>query len=80
MQIDTGDLAVDLGSKTMNNTDYLIDWTREFDILADKCQASVIIKKGYLLSDGRGKLKVKLLPKRFDEAIRHCRQTRKTLP
>ena len=77
-ELDAGDIAVDLGYHTMKNNEHFTNWIREFEGLADRCQASVIIRKGYLLSDGRGKLKIKLLPKRFDEAVRHCRQTRKT--
>jgi len=77
-EIDGGDIAVDLGDQVMANNEHFSNWIREFEELASRCQASTIIKKGYLLSDGRGKLKTKLLPKRFDEAVRHCRQTRKT--
>ena len=76
--LDGGDIAVDLGNQVMENNEHFSNWIREFEELASRCQASTIIKKGYLLSDGRGKLKTKLLPKRFDEAVRHCRQTRKT--
>ena len=62
-QIDAGDIAVDLGDYTMKNNEHFSNWIREFEELTDRCQASITIKRGYLLSDGRGKLKIKLLPK-----------------
>ena len=60
------------------NNENFSNWIRQFEELTSRCQASTIIKKGYLLSDGKGKLRIKLLPKLFDEAMRHCRQTQKT--
>ena len=56
----------------MQNNKHFSNWIRQFEELTSRCQASTIIKKGYLLSDGRVKLKIKLLLRRFDEAIRDC--------
>ena len=77
-ELDAGDIAVDLGDNIMQNNEHFSNWIRQFEELTSRCQASTIVKKGYLLSDGRVKLKIKLLPRRFDEAIQRCRKTRKT--
>ena len=48
-ELDGGDIAVDLGDQTMANNEHFSNWIREFEELASRCQASTIIKKGFLL-------------------------------
>ena len=77
-ELDAGDIAVDLCTLKMPNNEHFANWSTEFERKAKLCKTTDIILKGYLLSTGRNKAKIRMLPKRLSLAVEHCRQTRKT--
>ena len=77
-ELDAGDIGVDLCTLKMPNNEHFVNWSTEFERKAKLCDASEKIVKGYLLSTGKNKAGVRMLPKRLMSAVEHCRHTRKS--